>query len=36
MRVSDDGIYRNSGTRGFERRYFIAFEGFTDTLTFRV
>ena len=30
MRVSDEGIYRNSGMREFEKRYFIAFEGFTE------
>ena len=30
MRVEDNGIYRKSQTRDFEKRYFIAFEGFTE------
>ena len=30
MRVKDSGIYRKSQTRDFDKRYFIAFEGFTE------
>lgn len=30
MRAEDSGIYRKSQTRDFEKRYFIAFEGFTE------
>lgn len=35
MRASDEGLYRNSGTREFEKRYFIAFEGFTEYAYFQ-
>ena len=35
MRASDEGLYRNSGTREFDKRYFIAFEGFTEYAYFQ-